>query len=245
MTMTTLDMFIPQPLPVVDTDDCNDFSDDLFDPLPLNAQNGSDLLILSDLLMMEEALMSPKRVMKRLRRVSFQDHPTRVSVPSFACFPEAERRGLWYQPAEIDKFRTTARQACRVLRKNPYALPAEVTRGLELRTSQNRQMRKHLALACIVKAQRRYPNIDPLHLAAIADRCTALPRQEALLQGTRDFCDAYSSFLPLTPEPEPVFQSLKRVVVYDIDHQDQGPMMKRRRVLGPQETQVPLLTVAF
>ncbi|CAB9508706.1 expressed unknown protein [Seminavis robusta] len=167
-----------------------------FDPLPLDASdNGSssDLRIFTDLFLLnDDTCKSSTR--KRPRRVSFQEEPTEViNVPSFANLAEEERRGLWYRHGEIERFRSVARHACRALRKNPAAYPADITRGLELRTSLDRQYRKHLALAAIIKAQVRYPQIDPLHLAAIANRCTELPRQEAVEQGTRDFCDAYFS----------------------------------------------------
>ena len=226
--MTANVLIIPEPL--VDFDDCNDFSEDLFDPLPLDAQNDDDLLSLSDVM---DVLRSPKRAMHHRRRVSFEDQPTEISVPSFACLGETERRNLWYRSVEIERFRTVARHACRTLRKNPGAYPADITRGLELRTSQDRQYRKHLALNCILKAQWRFPKIDPLDLARIADRCTALPRQEALEQGNRDFCDAYCA-PPLPPTFTPNLKRSPSVVSCE-----EEPLAKRQRFM-PDEEPFPL-----
>ena len=229
----TADLLIPQPLPLVDYDSSSIDYDaaDLFDPLPLNSQNDSDLLV-SDV---EDFLRSPIKTSRKCpRRVSFEDHHTEISVPSFACLGEADRRSLWYHSIEIDRFRSVARHTCRSLRKNPVAYFD--TRGLELRTSQDRQYRKHLALNCILKAQLRFPKIDPLHLAAIADRCTSLPRQEALAQGTRDFCDAYCGALPITSEADMFVPNYnKRGPNYVVSGDYQQPQPKRRRFVDPQE----------
>lgn len=234
-------------LPLIDFDDTNDFSDEIFDPLPLDAQNDCDADLLCDLRMMEDVLRTtPLKSMKCPRRVSFEDRPIEISVPSFACLGEMERRSLWYRSVEIDNFRTVARHACRTLRKNPMAFPADITRGLELRTSQDRQYRKHLALNCILKAQLRFPKIDPLHLASIADRCTALPRQEAVAQGSRDFCDVYCPIpmMPASPSflPFTVMPSLKRgpSVVSCEENQQQEPEQKRRRFISPQEDELDI-----
>lgn len=182
----------------------------LLDPLPMDAiMSNSSSELLSGLMM--DDIFSPAKDttvhrQQRGRRVSFQEHPAEVNiVQSFACLDESERRGLWYLPGEIDHFRTNARSACRALRKNPFAYSQDATRGLELRTSLERQWRKHLTLTCIVKAQARYPHIDSFHLAEIAHDCTKAPRKEAIAQGKRDFCSVYYPIadLPLLLE-EPI-----------------------------------------
>ena len=189
-----------QPNELIGDNDC-DFS--LLEPLPLDAfmsTSSSDLL--SGFMM--DDIFSPIRKSKRQRRrVSFQEPPAEVKVvPSFACLGEAERRSIWYTPAEIEHFRSKARHACRALRKNPMAYPQESTRGLELRTSFERQWRKHLTLACIVKAQMRYPHIDPYHLAELAHDCNKRPRKEAVAQGMRDFCAVYYPVMDESPVTE-------------------------------------------
>jgi hypothetical protein len=145
-----------------------------------------------------------QRSRKRTRHVSFEETPTAeiIQVPSFACLAEEQRRDLWYRQDEIEEFRAWARETCRKLREDPSAYSEEFTRGLELRASLDRQWRKSLALSCILKAQKRFPKIEPSHLAAIARRCTAIPREDAIQQATRDFCSVYypdwTSFLPAT-----------------------------------------------
>ena len=196
---------------ILDDENDNDgyFDDGFLEPLPLDGPESSfsELASLNAFIMMDDNsddnifsnnnsntndnMLLPHRTNRR-RHVSFDDHPTEIKVPSFACLAERERRGLWYRQAEIEQFRSAAREACRALRQDPTAFPEDVVRGLELRTSLDRQLRKHLALTCILKAQVRYPRIDPCHLAAIADRCTELPRREAVAQGARDYCAVYN-----------------------------------------------------
>ena len=197
------------PTEIIGESDC-EYMQHLLDPLPMDAiMSNSSSELLSGFMM--DDIFSPSKdstVHKQQggRRVSFQEHPAEVNVvQSFACLDEAERRGLWYLPGEIEHFRTNARSACRALRKNPFAYSQEATRGLELRTSLERQWRKHLTLACIVKAQTRYPHIDPFHLAEIAHDCTTDPRKEAIAQGKRDFCSVYypTAELPVVLE-EPI-----------------------------------------
>jgi hypothetical protein len=209
----TVDMMIytiphqPLPLPVPFNEDDLDMLD--FDPLPLDASFSSgDLGFLCDIFPSTHGTADDsslatthtnnnysnnKKTYHHRRHVSFQDQePSKIiTVPCFANLAEEERRDLWYRQVEIESFRSVARHACRRLRKDPDAYPADITRGLELRTSLDRQYRKHLARTCILKSQIRYPHIDPLHLAAIANRCTELPRQEALAQGARDYCEVY------------------------------------------------------
>ena len=183
------------PIEIICEDNECDFAQ-VFDPLPMDAtmsESSTDLL--SNLMM--DRLFSPSKYTvpnRKGRRVCFQENPAEVNlVQSFACLGEDERRGLWYLPCEIEHFRTNARYACRTLRKNPLAYPQDVTRGLELRTSLERQWRKHLTLTCIVNAQVLHPQIDPFRLAEIAHDCTRHPRKEAIAQGKRDFLSAYYS----------------------------------------------------
>lgn len=157
----------------------------LLEPLPFDYSDTGLEISLSSI------MLDTTTSKKRRRRVSFRDVADEIIVPSFACLAEPERRRLWYRRAEIEEFRSSARDACRRLRDNPRAYPEDSTRGLELRKSLDRQWRKHLARTCILEAQIRFPNIDAEHLARIAERCTEISREEALTQAARDYCAAY------------------------------------------------------
>ena len=192
------------PIEVIGEDNECDFAQE-FDPLPMDAtMSESSTNLLSNLMIDGPFTPSKYAVLnQKRRRVCFQEDPAEVNlVQSFACLGEDERRGLWYLPGEIEHFRANARYTCRALRKNPLAYPQVVTRGLELRTSLERQWRKHITLTCIVNAQVLHPQIDPFRLAEIALDCSKDPRMEAIAQGKRDFLSAYYSIgdYPLLPK---------------------------------------------
>lgn len=192
------------PVEIVGDSSCDSMTR-IFDPLPMDAIMSDSSADLLSGLMMDDVFSSPKDDVhdQKGHRVSFQEDPAEINlVQSFACLGEDERRGLWYLPGEIEHFRANARHACRALRKNPLAYSQDVTRGLELRTSLQRQWRKHLTLTCIVHAQVRHPHMDPFLLAEIAHDCTKDPRKEAIAQGKRDFFSAYYSIadMPLLLE---------------------------------------------
>ena len=177
---------------------------------------------------------------KRRPRVSFQEAPTFIAVPSFACFPEDERRGLWYRPNEIERFRSSARDACRRLREDPAAFPEDVTRGLELRTSLDRQWRKHLARNCILKAQCKF-GPDALQLATVAERCTALPREEALTQATRDYWAVYHpEWMTTDTTTDSSFSST--VAVFETEQEVSTEMPLPLPITQPEQPVVPTFT---
>jgi len=188
-------------------DDENDDFDCLLElePLPLDAPEITtfELASLSAFMFDYSSASSPTTSSSttsrpRPRRVCFapDENTNVISVPSFACFPEEERRCLWYRQAEIESFRTGVRHACRKLRTNPFACEGSesTTRGLEFRTSLDRQLNKHLTLRCILKAQSNYPphHLDSAsQLAELALRCTESPRRAAEKQGSMDYCSVY------------------------------------------------------
>jgi len=179
--------------------DCDcDFDLNLLEPVSLDdmhaSLNTSSVDLLSGFMMDAYSLSAPEEQPKQPqhRQVSFEDEPAHVIlVPSFAN-DEEQWCNLWYHPHEIEAMRSCVREACRLLRKDPLAFPPDITRGLELRTSLDRQWRKHITLACIVQAQTRYPDISACHLAEIAHECTQQSCREATQQGIRDFSDAYA-----------------------------------------------------
>ena len=137
-------------------------------------------------------LMSPQPL--RSSKVSFHDTRMEVRVVSLACLSDELRADIWYTPTDIDAMRTEARDLCRYLRVHPQACPEEHTRGLELRISLERQCRKQLTVQGVVEAQRR--STDPAFLACLAQRCSLVPKEMALAQAQKDYCNVYSANAP-------------------------------------------------
>lgn len=218
----------------IDINDENDCDLSLLEPFPLDCSMPNSSVDLFRGFMMDDIFSSsPKIIKQQRRRVTFQDKPPAVKlIQSFACFDEYQRQELWYRPVEIEHFRSNIRSVCRELRHNPMAYPLEMIRGLELRTSLDRQWRKHLTVTCIVKAQARYPNINPCHLAEIAQSCTELPREESSAQGVRDFCTVYhptmeSPVKALPPMPLKVSRMASAVAESAVKYQCRSRLQKR------------------
>jgi hypothetical protein len=163
---------------------------------------------------------------------------------------DAERRELWYQQADLNRFKEEARDLCRQIRswdavveqplldtRLDVALEAagnECARGLEHRISMERQKNKYLAMRTIVKAQQRYGT--PEQLAVVASKCTAWAKEVALCTGYQDFYQAYNpALVHLVPSsPTVKFPRLSRKRESTTSSSDEElPSRKKRRTLSP------------
>ena len=137
---------------------------------------------------------------KRLATVHFTETDDIVPITDPAsCISDRERKELWYSDQSLDAFKTEVRLLCRRLRVAPDE--TESSRGLEHRICLIRQRKKQLALRCVLKAQSK--SSCPLFLAAISLKCTEGAKRTALLEASKDFCEAYSTpFTSLEPSIE-------------------------------------------
>jgi hypothetical protein len=119
---------------------------------------------------------------------------------------QEERDEIWYQSIQLEGFKTQARNQCRKMRVCCHIAveeeEKESPRGLEHRVCLERQKNKVLGMRCILKAQSQFSNSD--HIAMVAIKCTAWAREVALVEASRDFCEAYHPELTaLVPDVAP------------------------------------------
>jgi hypothetical protein len=157
---------------------------------------------------------------RRRRRVQFTTQETIVSScssPLQKVQTENEWNSIWYTSSELYTMRQEARVLCTLLKysknnsktkttaatKMQYNYLLDDTRGLEKRVCRERQRRRYIAIKCIVRAANSSPTLlignnkhdTTTRLAAIAQRCNAYATNIALIEGTRDFFDAYNDEL--------------------------------------------------
>jgi hypothetical protein len=135
----------------------------------------------------QQRLVKPSMVVKARRRVAFQEFCNVSFITPGSSMSQEERNDVWYHPTDLDDFKCQVRTLCRKLRDAPES--KESSRGLEHRVCLERQRNKHLAIRCILKAQRRSP--CPEFVAMISRKCTAWAKEVALAEASRDFCEAY------------------------------------------------------
>lgn len=132
----------------------------------------------------------PAQAAGRYRRVSFGTADIVAHLLPSSAMTEEDRNELWYPLGELDALKEEARDLCRQIRDDgPAANTEESRRGLEHRVCVERQRNKILALRCIIKAHRRFQN--PEHVAIIARRCTAWAAEVAMVEASKDYCEAY------------------------------------------------------
>jgi hypothetical protein len=136
-------------------------------------------------------LMKPTTPSKPCRKVRFHDARIVSYVTPASSMSQEERDAAWYPTNHLDAFKTEARSLSRKLRLEPWTCTkgSSHARGLEHRVSLERQRNKIMALRCILKAQHKFT--DSEHVAIAARKCTAWAREVALVEGSRDFCEAY------------------------------------------------------
>jgi hypothetical protein len=112
-----------------------------------------------------------------------------------------ELQQIWYSKNDIKKFRHDAQCLSKRLRDDPQFSADEHTRGLELRSSLQRQDRKQLVVKKILEAQNEACTKE--ELAQISLQHSAWSRKLAVAQAHKDFYAAYhpnlSSVLPAMP----------------------------------------------
>merc|ERR1711907_425449 len=96
--------------------------------------------------------------------------------------------------------------------------PQPLTRGLELRLCGNRQKNKELAIWGTLKAQQRSGG-DPEFVAAVSRACTSAAREQAAVEGKRDYLEAHQ-------------HDLTNIIV----SQQQNNIRKQHIVVSPQNT---------
>merc|ERR1711907_547769 len=111
---------------------------------------------------------------------------------------EEEHRLAWYPSRELEGFKVEVRALCRAIRccrkdrrllSPAFWSPQPLTRGLELRLCGNRQKNKELAIWGTLKAQQRSGG-DPEFVAAVSRACTSAAREQAAVEGKRDYLEA-------------------------------------------------------
>jgi hypothetical protein len=135
--------------------------------------------------------------------VTFQPSPQLQEVflvsTALSSVGMEQRHELWYNREDIREFRRQAASLSQQLRDGSSV--SEYTRGLELRTSLERQDRKQMVVKRILDAQD--DDSTPEELAQIAQQHSAWSRKMALAQAHKDYYAAYhpilTSVLPEIP----------------------------------------------
>jgi hypothetical protein len=156
---------------------------------------------------------SPPPTLSRFRvveddgpHVTFEQSKNAVHVieTALSCLGgdrETDRSQLWYNRADIKEFRKEAAAISKRQREQPNSCRDECTRGLELRTSLERQERKQMIVRRILDAQDN--DSDASELAQIAQEHSIWSRKLALAQAHKDYYAAYhptlSSCVPELP----------------------------------------------
>jgi hypothetical protein len=132
-----------------------------------------------------------RAIFKPRRNVRFHEARIVSILTPASSMSQDLRDAAWYPRNDLDAFKTEARLLSRKLRAEPSICneASSHTRGLEHRVSLERQRNKIMTLRCILKAHQKFA--DPEHVAIAARKCTAWAREVALVEGSRDFCEAY------------------------------------------------------
>lgn len=102
------------------------------------------------------------------------------------------RQELWYQKSDVQEFRRHAATISSQWRAgNIEDTSTTTTRGLELRTSFDRQKRKQLILQRVLDVANEEWEIDPNHVAHVSREHTSYSRKVALAQAHRDYYSVY------------------------------------------------------
>lgn len=119
-----------------------------------------------------------------------------------------DRHQLWYNKADIREFRRQAQSLSKRLRDESESCTDQYTRGLELRTSLERQERKRMILKRILDAQD--DDCEASELAQIAEEHSVWSRKVALAQAHKDYYSAYHPQLTsVLPEMPPMLDCRK------------------------------------
>jgi hypothetical protein len=161
-----------------------------------------------------------KPVFKPKRRVQFFEARVVSFLEPCSSMSLDERRQVWYQAKDLEEFKRQARTLCRRLRTSPI-VDEETARGLEHRICFERQKNKVLALRCILKAQRRLAHHE--QVAMVARKCTAWAKEVAIVEATRDFCEAYHPHLT--------------ALVHDVSCSSDFPFALKKREVQTQQTE--------
>lgn len=167
---------------------------------------------------------------RRRRRVTFQDAQVVSEVTPASCMSEEERSRRWLRQSDMTAMKKEARDLSRRMRTEPNFTCTEEFRGLEQRSSFERQKLKFLTIRAIVKAQTwRHPD----ELAEISSRCSAWASELAILVGRRDYYDAYhpslAQAIPTTPRQTFLLKKEQNQVVVIDDDDDEGEPVRRVR----------------
>ena len=140
---------------------------------------------------LSRAMLMKRTTSKPSRNVRFHEAMIVSFVTPASSMSQEERNAAWYPTSDLDAFKAEARLLSRKLRVEPRTCTkgSSDARGLEQRVSLERQRNKIMALRCILKAHQKFA--DSEHVAIAARKCTAWAREVALVEGSRDFCEAY------------------------------------------------------
>jgi hypothetical protein len=123
-----------------------------------------------------------------------------IRSPLECLTSEQEWQSMWYHASDLEAFRSEVRAICYNIRlqsrETLYNLARNsYFRGMEQRTSMERQRRKFLAIKCIVRGQAKLGG-NAIGLAALAQKCTAWASILAIEEASRDFIRAYADEHP-------------------------------------------------
>jgi small-conductance mechanosensitive channel len=153
-----------------------------------------------------------KQRSSRVRHVIDDDEPhvtfrpedeVHVVSTALSCLKSRqERHQMWYNKDDIKEFRREAQRLSKRFRDAPQSyVDDDHTRGLELRSSLQRQNRKQMIVKRILEAQQEAST--PEDLARIAQQHSEWARKLALAQAHKDYYSAYhptlSPILPVMP----------------------------------------------
>jgi hypothetical protein len=145
----------------------------------------------------DENMMSPAaKPHKGVRWADEEKSEIPIKSPLEYLSSEQEWQSIWYDASDLERFRSEVRAICYNIRlqsrETLYNLARNsYFRGMEQRTSMERQRRKFLAIKCIVRGQAKLGG-NALGLAALAQKCTAWASILAIEEASRDFIRAYA-----------------------------------------------------
>ena len=135
----------------------------------------------------------------RRHRVSFNRFASTTPVLSLKTLPWHIQDEIWYRTSDVEEFRSNARDLCRQLRQDSNVTTEDSVRGLEYRTSADRQTRKDLTIKCVLKAQTKTSSARTL--AYVYHKCNAWTVDAAKVAAASDYSAAYD--LPASDAPIP------------------------------------------
>jgi hypothetical protein len=143
----------------------------------------------------KESLLKSHKT-KTQRRVRFSEARVVGTVLHYSDLLVEQANQIWWQPNELDYFKTEARTLCRQLRqqqKQQQSFEIPLPRGLEQRICCQRQRHRYLAIRCVLKAQQRSRSDD--FIAMVSHKCTQWASDIARLEGQADYCSEYHPHL--------------------------------------------------